>query len=90
MDARKICQQAALLRACGRVRALRVGGSSYSMAMAFLRVTTGRLVCHMIRWGTVLGLHRRTREVMENLAAENSAAKSPYARIREVMGKNPK
>ena len=88
MDARKICQQAAPLRACGRVRALRVGGSSYSMA--FLRVTTGRLVCHMIRWGSVLGLHGRTREVMENLAAENSATKSSYARIREVMGKNPK
>ena len=103
MDARKICQQAAPLRACGRVRALRVGGSSCSMA--FLRVTMGasvpqtqrrfvveffRLVCHMIRWGPVLGLHGRTREVMENLAAENSATTSPYARIREVMGKNPK
>ena len=47
MDARKICQQAAPLRACGRVRALRAGGSSCSMA--FLRVTTGRLVRHMIR-----------------------------------------
>lgn len=39
--------------------------------------------------GPVLGLHRRTREVMENLAAENSATKSPYARIREVIGQNP-
>lgn len=85
MDARKICQQAAPLWACGRVRALRAGGSSCSMA--FLRVTTGRLVCHMIRWRPVLGLHRRIREVMENLAAENSAAKSLYAHIREVMGR---
>ena len=73
--------------------------------MAFLRVTMGasvpqtqrrfvveffRLVRHMIRWRPVLGLHGRTREVMENLAAENSATKSPYGRIREVMGKNPK